>query len=89
MHRLPTIWLVFIKKMTEYICLLIKKIAFTRNLLFCFLAFLLPKDRRMEYTKICQSNDIKLFCKDYVEKVGFMFIIATLACILVILSLVS
>lgn len=39
--------------------------------------------------KICQPNDIKLFCKDYVEKAEYMFILATSATVLIILSLVS
>lgn len=39
--------------------------------------------------KICQPNDIKLFCKDYVEKAEYMFVFATSATVLIILSLVS
>lgn len=35
------------------------------------------------------DHDVKLFCKDYVEKAEIMFIIAAAACVLVILSLVG
>lgn len=50
-------------------------------------AFFFPKDHKIEHMKVCE-NDIKLFCKDYVEKAEVMFIIASAACILIILSLV-
>ncbi|KAK7601252.1 hypothetical protein V9T40_008693 [Parthenolecanium corni] len=50
--------------------------------------FLFPKETRIEYMKICQPNDIKLFCKDYVEKAEYMFILATSATVLIILSLI-
>lgn len=39
--------------------------------------------------KVCGQNDIKLFCGDYVEKAELMFILATAATVLIILSLVS
>ena len=32
--------------------------------------------------------EIKMFCKDYVERAEIMFIMATLSCVLVIISLV-
>jgi len=38
--------------------------------------------------KVCQ-HEVKLFCKDYVERAEIMFIVATLACALVVMSLVS
>lgn len=38
--------------------------------------------------KICDSHEMKLFCKDFVEKAEVMFIIACVAAFLVILSLV-
>lgn len=37
--------------------------------------------------KVC-GDEIKLFCKDYVEKAEWMFILATFSSVLVILSLV-
>lgn len=57
--------------------------------MFDFSDFLFPKEIRLEYMKICQPNEVKLFCKDYVEKAEYMFILATFASVLVILSLVS
>lgn len=39
--------------------------------------------------KICETHEIKLFCKDYVERAEVMFILATVACALVIMSLVN
>lgn len=50
--------------------------------------FLFPSTARPEDMKVCESHEVKLFCKDYVEKAEIMFILATVACILVILSLV-
>jgi len=38
--------------------------------------------------KICETHEIKLFCKDYVERAEIMFILATVACVLVIMSLI-
>jgi hypothetical protein len=38
--------------------------------------------------KICEEFEVKAFCKDSVEKAEVMFILATLSCLLVILSLV-
>lgn len=39
--------------------------------------------------KVEGESNIKAFCKDYVEKVELMFILATVSAVLVILSLVS
>ena len=39
--------------------------------------------------KICSDQEVKMFCKDYVEKAEIMFILASVACVLIILSLVS
>ncbi|XP_014215188.1 neuronal membrane glycoprotein M6-b isoform X1 [Copidosoma floridanum] len=49
--------------------------------------FLFPDYVRNEDMEICGSQEVKLFCKDYVEKAEVMFILATVASILVILSL--
>lgn len=38
--------------------------------------------------KICDPFERKAFCKDGVEKAEIMFILATLSCLLIILSLV-
>lgn len=48
-----------------------------------------PSNIRQEDLKICPPQEIKLFCKDYVEKAEFMFILAVFASMLIILSLVS
>lgn len=48
-----------------------------------------PSTIRPEDLEVCPPHKIKLFCKDYVEKAEFMFILAVFACMLVILSLVS
>lgn len=50
--------------------------------------FLFPNNTPPEDMAIC-DNEIKLFCKDYVERAEVMFILATVACLFVILSLVS
>ncbi|XP_054265990.1 neuronal membrane glycoprotein M6-a-like isoform X2 [Macrosteles quadrilineatus] len=50
--------------------------------------FVFPVNTRAEDMKVCEAQEIKLFCKDYVEKAEMMFIFATIACLLVILSLV-
>lgn len=48
-----------------------------------------PYGTLQERMKICADQDVKMFCKDYVEKAEIMFIVATAACFLIILSLVS
>lgn len=48
-----------------------------------------PAGTLQERMKICSEQDVKMFCKDYVEKAEIMFIIATAASFLIILSLVS
>ncbi|KAJ2946385.1 hypothetical protein O0L34_g12423 [Tuta absoluta] len=50
--------------------------------------FMFPSNVKQEDMKICEAHKMKLFCKDYVEKAEFMFILAMVSCILVILSLV-
>lgn len=51
--------------------------------------FMFPEGTRQEHMKVEGDSDVKAFCKDYVEKVEIMFILATVASVLVILSLVS
>ncbi|XP_066903952.1 neuronal membrane glycoprotein M6-a isoform X1 [Halyomorpha halys] len=51
-------------------------------------SFMFPSTIRREDLEVCPPQEIKLFCKDYVEKAEFMFILAVFACMLVILSLV-
>jgi len=51
--------------------------------------FLFPNNTRIDDMKICETNEIKMFCKDYVERAEIMFILATVSCGLVIMSLVS
>ncbi|KAI4462950.1 myelin proteolipid [Holotrichia oblita] len=50
--------------------------------------FMFPAGTLQERMKICSDQEVKMFCKDYVEKAEIMFIIATAACFLIILSLV-
>ncbi|XP_063225701.1 neuronal membrane glycoprotein M6-a isoform X2 [Bacillus rossius redtenbacheri] len=50
--------------------------------------FLFPNHTRPEDMEVCDTHELKLFCKDYVEKAELMFILATVACLLVVLSLV-
>lgn len=52
------------------------------------LDFLFPNNTRLQDMQVCGSQEIKLFCKDFVEKAEVMFILATAASILVILSLI-
>lgn len=47
-----------------------------------------PLGARDEDMKICEKFEVKAFCKDGVEKAEVMFILATVSCLLVILSLV-
>ena len=49
--------------------------------------FLFPSTIRQDDMKVCE-NEIKVFCKDYVERAEVMFILATISCGLVIMSLV-
>ncbi|XP_011499592.1 PREDICTED: neuronal membrane glycoprotein M6-a isoform X2 [Ceratosolen solmsi marchali] len=51
-------------------------------------SFMFPNNTRVDDMQICGSQEVKLFCKDYVEKAEVMFILATIATILVILSLI-
>ncbi|XP_012263230.2 neuronal membrane glycoprotein M6-a isoform X1 [Athalia rosae] len=50
--------------------------------------FLFPNNTRREDMMVCGSQEVKLFCKDYVEKAEVMFILATVASLLVVLSLI-
>jgi len=50
--------------------------------------FLFPAEAREEDMKVCEEFEVKAFCKDAVEKAEVMFILATLSCLLIILSLV-
>lgn len=54
-----------------------------------FADFMFPEGTRQEHMKVEGDSNVKAFCKDYVEKVEIMFIFATVASVLVILSLVS
>ncbi|XP_001952193.2 neuronal membrane glycoprotein M6-a [Acyrthosiphon pisum] len=50
--------------------------------------FLFPQSTRIEYLKICEIREIKFFCRDFVEKSEFMFMMATFGVILILISLV-
>lgn len=47
-----------------------------------------PEGVRQEDMKICDPGKVKAFCKDGVEKCEIMFILATVSCLLIILSFV-
>ena len=55
---------------------------------FIFLDFMFPGGTKQEDMKICDVK-VKAFCKDGVEKCEIMFILSTVSCLLVVLSLVS
>ncbi|XP_043289788.1 neuronal membrane glycoprotein M6-a isoform X2 [Venturia canescens] len=50
--------------------------------------FMFPNNTRVEHMQVCGAQNIKLFCKDYVEKAEVMMILATVASMLVVLSLI-
>lgn len=50
--------------------------------------FFFPADLRQERLKIQDELEVKAFCKDCVETAEVMFILASVACLLIILSLV-
>ncbi|XP_077292529.1 neuronal membrane glycoprotein M6 isoform X2 [Arctopsyche grandis] len=50
--------------------------------------FMFPANTPQEDMKVCEPHEVKSFCKDYVEKAEVMFILATVSCLLVILSLI-
>lgn len=58
------------------------------NQISAFSDFLFPIETREEDMRICEEFKVKAFCKDSVEKAEVMFILATLSCLLIILSLV-
>lgn len=47
-----------------------------------------PNYTRIQDMQVCGPQEVKLFCKDFVEKAEVMFILATAASMLVILSLI-
>ncbi|XP_014467424.1 PREDICTED: proteolipid protein DM beta isoform X2 [Dinoponera quadriceps] len=51
-------------------------------------SFMFPNNTRMQDMQVCGAQEVKLFCKDFVEKAEVMFILATVASMLVILSLI-
>ncbi|XP_051164929.1 neuronal membrane glycoprotein M6-b isoform X2 [Leptopilina boulardi] len=51
-------------------------------------SFMFPNKIRPEDLKVCGAQEVKLFCRDYVEKAEVMFILATVASMLVVLSLI-
>lgn len=48
-----------------------------------------PQSTRIEYLKICETRDIKFFCRDFVEKSEFMFVMGTFGVLLILISFVS
>ncbi|XP_015834396.1 neuronal membrane glycoprotein M6-a isoform X1 [Tribolium castaneum] len=50
--------------------------------------FMFPQGTKQEHMKVCGEHNVKVFCKDYTEKIEIMVILATVASVLVILSLV-
>lgn len=57
-------------------------------IVFYVLDFLFTTSTPIEYLKICESRDIKFFCKDFVEKSEFVFVLETFGVILILTSLV-
>lgn len=54
----------------------------------CLIAdFLFPKNTPIEDMKVCK-NEVKEFCKDYVERAEVMAILALISCVIVLMSLV-
>ncbi|XP_006622403.1 neuronal membrane glycoprotein M6-a isoform X1 [Apis dorsata] len=51
-------------------------------------SFIFPSNTRIEDMKVCGPQEVKLFCKDFVEKAVVMFVLATIAAMLVVLSLI-
>lgn len=45
-----------------------------------------PNNTRVQDMQVCGSQEVKLFCKDFVEKAAVMFILATVAVMLIVLS---
>ena len=50
--------------------------------------FLFPEGTRRDLMEVRGSGEVKQFCKDFVEHATIMFILATISCFIVILSLV-
>ncbi|XP_076316002.1 proteolipid protein DM beta-like isoform X2 [Tachypleus tridentatus] len=50
--------------------------------------FMFPPETKYEDLNLCSEGKIKVFCKDYVEQATIMYILATAACVLVVVSLV-
>lgn len=50
--------------------------------------FMFPYNTKPSDMEVCEAHEVKLFCKDYVERAEVMFILATVACLLVIISLI-
>ncbi|XP_065073637.1 neuronal membrane glycoprotein M6-a isoform X1 [Ochlerotatus camptorhynchus] len=50
--------------------------------------FMFPAGVKQEDMNICEQSKVKAFCKDGVEKCEIMFILATVSCLLIILSFV-
>lgn len=51
-------------------------------------SFMFPSGTRQEDLRICDKFKIKAFCKDGVEQATIMYILATVSCLLIVLSLV-
>lgn len=50
--------------------------------------FLYPNTTKIEDMKLCEPGQIKRFCRDFVEPAEMMYILATVACLLIVISLV-
>ncbi|CAG0918959.1 unnamed protein product [Notodromas monacha] len=73
-YFLNIIWLLI------FVCLIVLSTVFT---------FFLSIDMNRDKLKICTDGDKKLFCRDYVQSAHIMFVLATVSCLLVIISLVN
>ncbi|XP_013789174.1 uncharacterized protein LOC106473040 [Limulus polyphemus] len=51
--------------------------------------FMFPPETKYEDLNLCSEGKVKEFCKDYVEQATIMYILATAACVLVVVSLIG
>jgi hypothetical protein len=54
----------------------------------CFLDWLFPNGTTIDDLQVCGPEELKLFCKDYVEVAEVSFILSTVASFVVSLALV-
>merc|ERR1712001_256621 len=50
--------------------------------------FMFPKDTDKDNMVVKGNNEVHLFCKNFIERAEIMFILSTISCFLVVISLV-